>query len=314
MNKLTTAEKQLINNLTMVHDPDVKLGDKIDEIISLTGESGTPVNAVNASMILNVTGVVKDGETVSIGTDKYEFMTDAAQTKTVPTNIAVDISASATKATGTLTMDTQPTPGDTVTIGDKTYIFVPVGTDNAEGEVSIGADLAEAQANLVMAIVGNNSKVHIADFIENAAVITALIGGTIGNSIPTTETFTAGTNVFAATTLLTGADCSAANAITALVVAITAHDTQGVGATDGDGDTVVLTADVAGESANDILLAETLANGAFEGAAINLAGGIDGTVAVGTKFLMDATYLYVCLAGNTVSQKNWRRIQLGSAY
>lgn len=320
MDQLTTAEKKLLNNLTQVHDPEVKLGDKLAEMIGLVGEEGTPVNAVAASKVLTLTGVVIDGEKVTIGSDVYEFVTDAAKTKTTPTNIAVDIAASAVKASGTLTMDTKPIAGDTLTIGTKTYIFVPVGTANADGEISIGATLAAAKLAVVAAINGADGindahpLVSAGAFIADACTITAFIGGVIGNAIPTTETFTAGTNIFAAVTLGSGADCSAANAITALVSAITTHDTAGVGAVDGAGDTVVLTADIAGVIGNAISIAETLVNGSFAGAATKLSGGIDGTVAAGTKFLMDASYLYVCLAGNTTSQTNWRRVSIGSAY
>jgi len=318
MEQLTATEKKLFNNLSMVHNPDVKLGDKIDEIIGISAVEGTPVNAVNATGTLTLTGVVKDGEKVTIGSDVYEFLADADQTKTAPTNIAVDISALATAASGTLTMDTQPTAGDTVTIGSKTYIFVPLTTDTADGEVSVGDDLAGAQANLVGAILGvdnlntENPDVTVVGFVDDALVITAKVGGTIGNTIPTTETFTAATNIFAAATLGTGTDCPAANAITALVAAINANDTEGVTAADGAGDTVVLTADVAGVLGNSIATTETLSNGAF--GAATLAGGVDGTIAIRSKFLMDDSYLYVCLDGNTIADKNWRRISLGPAF
>lgn len=318
MNQLTTAEKKLINNLSMVHDPDVKLGDLLAAIIGQSAEEGTPVNAANATGTLTISGVVKDGEKVTIGTDIYEFLTDDAQSKTAPSNIAVDISDVSTKAAGTLTMDVQPSAGDTVTVGTKTYIFVPVGTANQDGEVSIGANLAGAQAALVAAINGTDSVneahplVTAAAFAANACVITAIWGGTAGNAIATTETFTAITNIFAAATLTLGTDCPAADAITALVAAIDGYDTQDVTAVDGAGDTVVLTADIAGIFGNAIVTTETMANGAF--GAATLTGGVDGTIADGSKFMMDATYLYACLTGNTISEKNWRRISLGSAY
>ena len=318
MEQLTATEQKFLNNLGVVGNQRIKLGDILAAMIAQNGEEGTPVNAVAATGTLTLTGVVKDGEKVTIGTDVYEFLTDAAQTKTAPTNIAVNIAASATKSSGTLTMDTQPTAGDTVTIGTKTYIFVPVGTANADGEVSIGADLAEAQAALVAAINGADEVndahplVTAAAFAADDCVITALIGGTLNNTVATTETFTAATNVFAGATLALGTDCPAADAVTALVAAIVASDTQGVGATDGAGDTVVLTADTAGALANSIATTETMANGAFGTA--TLTGGVDGTVASGTKFMMDETYLYVCIDGNTVAENNWRRISLGAAY
>jgi hypothetical protein len=322
MNNLSADQIKLLNWMSDVRDPALNLGDKLQDII--TGlpavVPGTPVNAVNASMDLTLTGVVVDGEKVSIGSDIYEFLADAAQTKTYPGNIAVNIEANTVKATGTLTVDTQPTSGDKMTIGTKVYTFVPVGTDTADGEVSIGADLAGAKLAIVAAINGTDGVndphplVRAAAFVVNACAITALVGGAAGNAIATTETFTAGSNGFAAVTLETGADCSAANAIVALVAEITAHDTVGVGATDEAGDVVKLTADAAGVAGNAITLAKTLANGTFTGGATHLAGGVNGTLGTVEKPMVDASYLYLCVANNTVSGKNWRRIALGAAY
>jgi hypothetical protein len=326
MENLTTHEKKVLNNLSQTHDYDVKLGDILAAMIGLTGESGTPVNAVAAKETLTITGVVKDGETLTInnpvvtGMDVYEFVTDAAKTKTAPTNIAVDIAAKATKASVTLTMDTQPIAGNTVTIGSKTYIFVPVGTNNHEGEIPVGADLAGAQAAFMAAINGTDGVnaahplVSAEAFVANVCRISAFIGGTVGNAIVSTETFTAVTNVFSAATLTLGADCSAADAITALVAAITASDTQGVSGADGAGDTLVITADTAGIVGNGIIIGESMTNATFTEGATKLSGGIDGTVAVGTKFMTDELYLYVCLSGNTTAQANWRRISVGNVY
>ena len=321
---LSATELKVLNDLSIRSNAAVKLGDIIAGILGLQCSSGTPVNDISAKATLNVTGVVVDGETVTIdnptkvGTDVYEFLADTAQTKSAPTNIPVNITASTTKSSGTLTMDTQPTSGDTVTIGTKVYTFVPVGTDTADGEVSRGANLAGAQAALVAAINGSDGVstphplVTAAAFAGNASVITAKVGGVAGNSIATTETFTAASNVFAATTLGSGANCSAANAITALVAAITAADTQGVGAEDGTGDTVVLTADVGGPAGNDIAISKSMTNGAFAESATKLAGGVNGTPSDGIEIMVDTTNLYICLAANPLTGKNWRKIQLSS--
>lgn len=130
------------------------------------------------------------------------------------------------KAQGTLTIDTQPTDGDTFTLGTKTYTLQTTLT-NADGNIKIGATLAETQANIVAGVnlTGSpstqyasamriNSDVIIGDFSSNDAIITAITAGTAGNTIPTTETFTAGSNVFDAGTLGTtraGADVSYPN-------------------------------------------------------------------------------------------------------
>ena len=112
----------------------------------------------------------------------------------------------AVKAQGTLTVDTQPTAADTFTIGGTVYTFVASGAATP-GEVNRGADLAAAKLNIVAAINGTdgwntpNPKVTAAAFVANDCVLTARLPGTAGNSIATTETFTAVTNVFDAATL-----------------------------------------------------------------------------------------------------------------
>lgn len=105
---------------------------------------------------------------------------------------------------------------------------------------------------------------------------------------------------------------TASDAVTALVAAITASDTQGVGAADGTGDTVDLTADTKGTAANSIATTETCANGSF--GAATLENGVDSTTAVKGQMYVDASYLYVSIAASTVSTTNWRRVTLGSAY
>lgn len=326
MEALTEREVEQLDDLD-IYTKEMAFGSKIQALITglnSNAKEGTPVNAVASAGVLTVSGVVIDGETVTInnpeetGSDVYEFCADAAQSVTAVGNIAVDITASVTASSDTLTIDTQPISGDTMTIGDVVYTFVPDGTANADGEISVGTDLATAQANIVAAINGTDSintpnpYVSAGDFAADDSTITALIGGVAGDTIATTETFTAVTNVFSAVNLGSGADCTAANAITALVAAVTASDTQGVGAADGAGDTVDFTADVAGVIGDAIATTETMANGAF-GAAV-LENGVDGTVGLITDTYIDATYLYRAVADNTIADANWRRISLGSAY
>jgi hypothetical protein len=293
----------------------------------LTIKSGTPVNAVNATKTLTISGVVVDGETVTIDnplfherTDVYEFTADTLKTKTLPTNKVVDIMASTTKSSGTLTIPTQPIAGDTMTIGTKLYTFVAHGTAEDDGDIDIGTTLASAKLNIVAAINGTDlintphTRVSASAFNVNVCTITALVGGVLGDAIATTETFDAVGNVFAAVTLESGADCSATNAAVALGAAITAVDSQGVAGIKGTGDTVVLTADVAGVTGNDIVIGHTMAHGAFAGAATKLSGGVNGTVGLQEQLLYDSTYLYVCIANNKIFGKNWRRISLGTVY
>lgn len=331
MKTLTTKELKIFDNLSMVQSRSVRLGQKIQTIINainggLPITQGTPVNAAASGAVLDISGVVVHGETVVInnpfvnGVDSYEFLATASQLPSVSTNIPIDIETHTTKASGSLTIDMQPASGDTMTIGEKTYIFVPVGTNNADGEVSIGEDLLTAQAAIIAAINGTDGVniphplVSAADFILDACVITAKVGGVSGNTIVTTEDFTAMTNTFSAATLLTGADCSAANAVTALVQAIAEYDSQLVSAVDGVGDTVTLTAIVPGTAGNYIEIEETMVNGAFVGAVTQFAGGIDGTIADAYSIMIDETYLYIAIDANGINDGNWRRMELGNAY
>jgi hypothetical protein len=111
-----------------------------------------------------------------------------------------------TKAQGTLTMDTQPTALDTHTIGTKVYTWQASGA-NADGELNIGADLAAAKVNFVAAVNGTDGindphpDVSAAAFATDVCTITARRAGALGDLIATTETFTAVTNIFNATTL-----------------------------------------------------------------------------------------------------------------
>ncbi len=111
------------------------------------------------------------------------------------------------QAQGTLTVDTQVSAADTMIIGTKTYTFVNPGDFDADGEISIGSDLATGQAAIIAAINGTdgvndpNEEATIADFATNNAILTAVEGGTIGNGVVTTSSFTTGTNQFDATTL-----------------------------------------------------------------------------------------------------------------
>jgi hypothetical protein len=110
----------------------------------------------------------------------------------------------AAKATGTLSMATKPTADDTVTIGSNVYTFV--ATPAAAGDVALGAAVANSQANLVTAINDGDdyNDPHptfvAADFSSDEMVITAKEVGTAANGVATEETFTDGTDAWAAAT------------------------------------------------------------------------------------------------------------------
>ena len=237
--------------------------------------------ATTATGTLTLNGVAKHGETVVINGRTYAFDATAAQDAG---DVAVDITATAIKAQGTLTIAEPVTAGDCIVVGDSTYVFVANGTGNSPGEIDLGANEAATKLNIVAAINGSdaystpNTKVTASAFDDDVCTLTAIVGGTAGDAIPTAELgqgLTHASNVFNAATLGTttaGVDTTAAQAVTALVAAITADTAAVVTAADGAGDTVVLTAKTAGAAGNDTTT-ETMANGSFGGAA--MTGGAD---------------------------------------
>ena len=287
------------------------LADTALQEVSLS--ESTPVNAVAASKDLTISGVVVADETVTIDGDVYVF---TAGVDTSGANIQVDIEASTTKSTGTLTVDTQPTSGDTMTIGTKEYTFVPAGTASGEGQINLGGNVGETQPLIVAAINGTdsvntaNDKASAGAFGGNTSTITALVGGVAGDSIASTSSFAAGTNEFGAVTLGSGADCTEENGAIALVAADATASVTLTRATA----VVTATAATKGVAGNSIAIAETMANGAWDAGATELSGGVDGTVGAARELAVDASYLYVAVAANTIADANWRRIDLGSAY
>ena len=132
------------------------------------------------------------------------------------------------QAVVTLTLDTQVTDGDTMTIGSRVYTFrttLSTGPTVVD-EILLGANLAACKVNIGYAIAASggtegveystgtvvNADVTIAAFVSDDAVFTAILAGTAGNSLASTETFTTGTNVFSAATLTGGTAASTAPA------------------------------------------------------------------------------------------------------
>ena len=74
-------------DMNRVRNPEMK-----EFVIGLV-KAGTPVNAVAATGTLTLTGVVADGQTVTIGSRVYEFDTNSSVTSG---NVAVDVSGGVT--------------------------------------------------------------------------------------------------------------------------------------------------------------------------------------------------------------------------
>ncbi len=181
---------------------------------------------------LLVAAATKEGETITIGSTVFEIDLGGGVTAG---RVAVVLTSNAVAASGTLTLVANPTANDTVTIGAKTYTFKASVTTTAN-EVKIGATASDSLDNLIAAITGGagagtlygsatvaSTQVTAAAGAGDTMTVTALVRGTGGNSIGTTETLTNAGNVFGAATLASGADPSAANSITGIVSAINAN-------------------------------------------------------------------------------------------
>lgn len=331
MNNLTSKELKVFNNMSRRLSPEVSLGTKIQQMITALNNitSGTPANAESATAEFLFANdfahgahfVFVKGEVIETSPADIYFISAGGPPPTyLPTGYhLVDVEDHTTKASGTLTIDTQPTSGDVMTIGDKRYIFVPVGTDTADGEISISADLAGAQANIVAAINGTDG-VNVAHplvtagafSVANACTIEAIIGGSSSpaSECPVSSTFTAVTNIFSGATLSVGVDCPVEDGVAQLAAVINENSSFNLTAeVAADEVTMTVTYPTAGEEGNGLhyqtdLIEESVGeqlSGSFE-------GGTNGTVASQFAIKVDDEYVYICLAANTVSGTNWRRI------
>jgi hypothetical protein len=193
--------------------------------LSAVGASGV----ATASVSLPAGAIADVGDIVMVNAPSLESGLVASAYMSAANTITLKVSnlEQGVKAQVTLTMDVKPIDGDTYTIDTKVYTFEDTLT-NVDGNVAIGATLGDSQANLVSAITLTGTagtdyalamtahpSVVVGAFAGDDAVITAKTAGVAGNSIATTETFTAGTNIFDAATLGTttaGADGAPADA------------------------------------------------------------------------------------------------------
>lgn len=180
--------------------------------------------------VLRVASAGVGGQTVTIGADVYELATKDDLSVT-GSHIVVDMTGGATrKAKGKLTFTDVPLDTETVTINGKVYTFQDTLTD-VDGHVKIGASAEATIDNLVAAInltpglkgtgyatsTTKHATVTAAKSSTDKCILTAISGGTAGNSLTLAE---AATNVAKdAATLGTeqaGVDPTASEVLTAL--------------------------------------------------------------------------------------------------
>lgn len=195
-----------------------------------------------AMNVLRLASAGKNLETITTGTDIFEINTQTG--RDVSPHIPIDCIATSVQAQGTLTSaDTGAfTAGKIVTIGTKVYTFRATITGaSVDGDVLAGANGDAGLTNLMNAInLGTGAGTTYAAAMTagpassgavtaHALVITALAGGTAGNSL-TFSTDEAKLSVDAATlgTTTAGVDPTATNVATAFVLAMNTSGTLGL--------------------------------------------------------------------------------------
>ena len=248
----------------------------------MKGNLGKVTKTIEASSTfavghLAIAAATENGETATIGDDIFEVDTVGDESTITTGNIAVDLSGGSTVASqGTLTIAEPVTADDTMTIGASVYTF-KAGATAVVLEIGLGADEAATKLAIVAAINGTdgfntaNASVTAAAFATDDCVLTAIVPGTVGDAIVSTETFTHGSNIFDATTLGTttaGVDPTAGESVTAFAAAFLTLPTLEAYAEGSTGVTVIETVDNGGPSA----VSETLAGGSNAWEASTLIG------------------------------------------
>jgi hypothetical protein len=239
--------------------------------------------------------------------------------------------------TGTVTFTGTPIADEHLVIGTQTFHFVAARA--GAGEITINADNTQQAVNTVAAVTADIAAQATATNLAGVVTLTAAVAGAAGNITLTTnatgtavsgaglltggldhvhETLTIGTQELLFVTARSGAGSfqitvNANNTTQAgnLVATINADLTNVVAAnTDG---VVTVTAAVKGVVGNLIALTELATGTAVSSVtADKLDGGIDGTVGVANETCADASYLYHCLATNTIADANWRKVTLNA--
>lgn len=327
--------KGILNPHRPPTEADIKAALLIDKSGYSFVKEATPVNAVAASGILTGTALavaasgiltsdnteVADGDRVTIGNVVYVF-------KDTPT-VAYDVQRDGTTADTTMgnlvkAINGTGTPGVEYFEETEPHPDVTAGTLAAHA-FTVTAKVKGTEGNAI-------AKAEDSDHLDWDGTGEVLSGGIAG--IRDGDTVTIGTTVYTMKAALTSPavayevliGVSVSATLDNLIAAITADTGAGtlygtgtlvhplVTAAAGTGDTIDVTAKTKGVLGNTIAKAEDSAGLDWDGTGSVLSGGIDGTAAPANAMCADATYLYHCVAENTISGANWRRISLGSAF
>ncbi len=316
--------------------------ERIDPEILVIKEK-TPVNAVGSAAKLTSSGAlapathavcvltsdatnVSEGTLITIGSTVYQFL--------ATTLAAYDINIGATAAES---LDFLKAAINASGTGDGTDYHAGtlahpdvVATTNIDTAQTIQAKVPGVDANTIATLEDDD---HL-----------AWDGATMNSGTPgvtaATATITIGTRVYTFVDELSETEADAivdqilyggaeADALDNMKLAINAGATAGTNYSTGTvvnadvtagtntDTTQVVTAKTKGVAGDLIAIDESLANTVWDDPAGTLGtevAGVDGTVGVANETCVDASYLYHCLAANTIADANWRRMTLGNVY
>ena len=229
-----------------------------------------------------------------------------------PQYLPIDITATADKSVGTLTLTGALTANDQVLLGATTYTAVGNSTTITAGTFQIGSGSAGAIINLIAAINGTdgvntaNASATAAGGIGATLVATAKIGGVAGDTIASTDPTDAASKMsWGATTLASGAATTQSEAVTAIALAM--NNRAAFGAVDGAGDTVVVTHTLHGTTHNGYGFTETsdhITNA-------QTTAGVAGTEGLAGAQYEDDGYLYTCTSATAANDAyTWKKVGL----
>jgi len=293
--------------------------------------SGAMASATHATSVLLSGGSnVTEGKIVTIGTTVYRFkgITLAAYDINIGSNAAetLDFLKDAINADGTGN-------GSDYHEGTLAHPDV-VATTNTDTEQTIQAKVPGVDAN---AIVTTDDD---ADLSWGDTTLGGGGGDSTAGVTTAAATVTIGTRTYTFVDELSEDEADAivdqilyggdeATALDNFKLAIDEGDTEGTNYSTGTvvnadvsggtnaNTTQVITAKVKGVIGDLIAIDESLASTAWDDPGGTLGtetAGVDGTVGIANETCADATYLYHCLATNTIADANWRRVTLGSVY
>lgn len=247
--------------------------------------------------ILRLASAMAATQTITVGASVWEASYDDNPTAG---RIKIDLSAYGTASSGILTALANPSAAETITIGNKVYTF-RASVATTANEVLIGADAEASYNNLVAAITGaagagttygSATVAHTQVTAVEGTDVAAIGVLTLTENAADTNTVTINGLVYTFQTVLTNVarnvliGSNASDSIDNLIAAIMAGAGSGtayaaatvvnphVTAAVGAGDTMGITAKVAGAAANLYATTDTLA-GASAFGAVTLTGGSD---------------------------------------